>query len=184
MRARTTTAALLAAAALGVGACGDDSGGGQVVASSPVPDPYATETTAPAGPSIEKLVIGKDLEKKPAIARPSGDPPKKLYSRDIVTGKGKAAKEGDQITVNYVGVSYSTGTEFDASWTGGKPATFGLTKGGLIEGWIKGIPGMKEGGRRLLVIPPDLGYGDQQNGTIAPNETLVFVIDLQKAAAS
>jgi len=176
------TAALLAAAALGVGACGDADQ--QVVSSSPAPDPYKAETTAPAGPAYDKLVIAKDLDKKPAIARPSGDAPKKLYSRDIVVGDGKAAKDGDQITVNYVGVSYSTGTEFDSSWAGGKPATFGLTKGGLIEGWIEGIPGMKEGGRRLLVIPPDLAYGDQQNGTIAPNETLVFVIDLQKAAAS
>ncbi|MEA2193045.1 MAG: peptidylprolyl isomerase [Solirubrobacteraceae bacterium] len=181
MRRRTASAALLAAAALGLGACGDSNK--TVVESSPLPDPYAAEKPAPAGPSIQKLQISTDLTKKPAVARPSGDPPKKLYSRDIVTGKGKAAKLNDSVSVNYVGNSYSTGTEFDSSWSRGEPTTFQLKKGGLIEGWIEGIPGMRVGGRRLLVIPPDLAYKDQQNGSIAPNETLVFVIDLKKVGA-
>ncbi len=181
MRRRTATAALLAIAALGLGACGDNDR--QVVQSSPLPDPYAAEKVAPAGPSIQKLQISTDLDKKPVVARPSGDPPKKLYSRDIVTGKGKVAKENDSISVNYVGHSYSTGTEFDSSWSRGEPTTFELKKGGLIEGWIQGIPGMREGGRRLLVIPSELAYKDQANGSIAPNETLVFVIDVEKVGA-
>jgi len=181
MRRRTATAALLAAAAFGIGACGDSNK--QVIETSPLPDPYAAEKVAPAGPSIQKLEIATDLDKKPAVARPSGEPPTKLYSRDIVTGKGKVAKVNESISVNYVGHSYSTGTEFDSSWSRNEPTTFELKKGGLIEGWIEGIPGMREGGRRLLVIPSELAYKDQQNGTIAPNETLVFVIDLKKVGA-
>ena len=87
------------------------------------------------------------------------------------------------MTVQYVGVSYSTGEQFDASWDRGSPAQFQLSEGQLIQGWIEGIPGMKVGGRRLLVIPPTLGYGTQgQPPDIGPNETLVFVIDMIDAS--
>jgi peptidylprolyl isomerase len=99
-----------------------------------------------------------------------------------VKGKGKAAKAGDTVSVQYVGNSWSTGTQFDASWDrGSEPFTFPLGAGQVIPGWDQGIVGMKKGGRRLLVIPPDLAYGDQSpSPDIGPNETLVFVVDLQK----
>jgi peptidylprolyl isomerase len=166
---RTATAALLAAAALGAGACGDST------------KPAAT-ATAPAGPTIQQIVISKDLATKPTIPKPAGDPPTKLYVRDIVTGKGRKAKAGDKVTVQYVGVSYSNGEQFDASWDGGQPYRFPLGGHMVIAGWDEGVAGMHTGGRRMLVIPPDLAYGSTGQGPIAPNATLIFVIDLKKVA--
>jgi peptidylprolyl isomerase len=164
--------------ALGLAACGDDDDDGG--SASDEPPATQTEASAPEEPE-ESEEISTDLDVKPVIAKPSGEPPTELVKEDIVSGKGKAAKVGDQITVHYVGVNYSTGDQFDSSWDRGEPAQFGLEKGGLIEGWIQGIPGMKVGGRRKLVIPPDLGYGAQGSPpAIPPNETLVFVIDLKK----
>ena len=188
MRTRTATAALLAVAALGIGACGDDKdpvvdNSVTPVSTTPAPEttPTATATTADAGgETIQKLVISKNLKKKPEIAKPTGDPPAKLYTRDIVKGTGKVAKPDDKVTVDYVGTSYSTGEEFDASWDRGEPFPFQLGAQKVIAGWDQGVAGMREGGRRLLVIPPDLGYGAQGQGTIAPNETLIFVVDLKK----
>ncbi|HVS28838.1 MAG TPA: FKBP-type peptidyl-prolyl cis-trans isomerase, partial [Solirubrobacteraceae bacterium] len=102
-------------------------------------------------------------------------------SKDIVTGKGPAAKAGDTVTVQYVGVSFKTGKQFDASWDRGQPFDFQLGAGMVIPGWDKGVKGMRVGGRRELIIPSRLAYGAQgQPPTIAPNEPLVFVIDLQK----
>ncbi len=117
----------------------------------------------------------------PEVEVPVGPPPTELVSQDLVTGSGTPAAVGDEITVNYIGVSCSTGKIFDSSWTRGQPATFPLEEGGLIQGWVDGIPGMQPGGQRLLVIPPDLGYGSSGRGTIAPDETLVFVVDLVSA---
>jgi peptidylprolyl isomerase len=182
VRARIAGAALLAAAALGVAACG---GKDEKAATTPppaattaAPAPAATATT-PARPAVAS--ISKDRSKKPEIPQPAGAPPSKLVVRDIVKGKGRKAKVDDNVTVQYVGVSYSTGQQFDASWDSGSPAQFALTEGQLIQGWIEGIPGMRVGGRRELVIPPDLGYGPNGNPpAIGPNETLVFVIDLLK----
>jgi peptidylprolyl isomerase len=109
---------------------------------------------------------------------PDGSPPKELQIEDISKGSGAEVKAGDTVTVQYVGVSWSTGKQFDSSWDRGEPATFPL--GNVIEGWQEGIPGMKEGGRRRLTIPPDKAYGAEPppGSGIAPNETLVFVIDL------
>jgi peptidylprolyl isomerase len=149
------------------------------VETTPPPTATATTTTA-AADSIEKIVISKNLKSKPAIAKPSGDPPVKLYSRDIVKGTGKVAKQGDSVSVQYVGNSFSNGEQFDASWDRGDPFQFQLGAQMVIAGWDQGVAGMREGGRRLLVIPPDLGYGAQGQGSIAPNETLMFVIDLEK----
>jgi len=118
-----------------------------------------------------------DLTKKPTVPVPDKKA-SALTCRDLVVGTGKEVKPGDSVTVQYVGVSQSTGKQFDASWDRDQPFTANLA-GGVIEGWIKGIPGMKVGGRRLLVIPADEGYGAQGNGGIAPNETLVFVVDVQ-----
>jgi peptidylprolyl isomerase len=115
---------------------------------------------------------------KPEIELP--DPiPTELEIEDLIEGEGQAAQLGDQITVDYVGVLAKDGTEFDASFGNPEPATFPLTEGGLIDGWIQGIPGMKVGGRRMLTIPAELAYGETGSGPdIGPNEPLVFVIDL------
>jgi peptidylprolyl isomerase len=185
MRTRTTAAALLVVAALGVGACGDDDDPAvdnsvTPAATAPAPEPTTTATTADAADTIEKMAISTNLKTKPAIAKPSGDPPTKLFSRDIVKGKGKKATSGDSVSVQYVGVSYSTGQQFDASWDRGDPFQFQLGAQMVIAGWDQGVAGMREGGRRMLVIPPDLGYGATGQGSIAPNETLIFVIDLEK----
>ena len=183
---RTTTAALLAVAALGVGACGDDDDPAvdnsvPPAAAAPAPEPTTTATTAePAADTIQKLEISTDLKTKPTIAKPAGDPPTKLYSRDIVKGKGKKAASGDSVSVQYVGVSYSNGEQFDASWDRGDPFQFQLGAQMVIAGWDQGVAGMRVGGRRMLVIPPDLGYGATGQGSIAPNETLIFVIDLER----
>jgi peptidylprolyl isomerase len=115
---------------------------------------------------------------KPKVKVPNGAPPRKLESRDLVQGDGATAKAGDEVTVQYVGVDYRSGEQFDASWDRGEPFTFPLGGGEVIQGWEQGVQGMKVGGRRELIIPPELAYGSQQAGPIAPNSTLVFVIDL------
>jgi peptidylprolyl isomerase len=116
---------------------------------------------------------------KPEIDFPGGEPPKKLEITDVWEGDGAVAKAGDTVAVHYVGVAYSTGEEFDASWNRGEPLQFRLGVGQVIAGWDQGVQGMKVGGRRQLVIPPDLAYGDRgASGAIAPGETLIFVCDL------
>jgi peptidylprolyl isomerase len=180
---RARTIALLAAAAVGVGACGDDKSDTASTAAAPAaaaPAPATSTTTTPAK-KAGSLDISKDLSSKPKIPKPSGDPPTKLVVKDIVAGKGRAAKAGDNVVVHYVGVLFSTGEQFDASWDSGKPFAFVLGQGGVIPGWDQGVAGMKIGGRRLLIIPPDLAYGAQGQGPIGPDETLVFVVDLLNA---
>jgi peptidylprolyl isomerase len=116
---------------------------------------------------------------KPEIDFPGGEPPKNLEITDVWEGEGAVAKAGDTVQVHYVGVAYSTGEEFDASWNRGEPLQFRLGVGQVIAGWDQGVQGMKVGGRRQLVIPPDLAYGDRgAAGAIAPGETLIFVCDL------
>jgi peptidylprolyl isomerase len=116
---------------------------------------------------------------KPEIDFPGGEPPTELEITDIWEGDGAVAKSGDTVRVHYVGVAYSTGEEFDASWSRGDPLEFRLGVGQVIAGWDKGVQGMKVGGRRQLVIPPGLAYGDRGAGrAIAPGETLIFVCDL------
>jgi peptidylprolyl isomerase len=142
--------------------------------------PTAT-ATAEATPEGSKNL--KDTDKKPLIPKPKGDPPSKLVIKDIVKGKGKTAKKGDEVSVQYAGIAYSTGEEFDASWNRGEPFTFTLGQGSVIKGWDRGVPGMKEGGRRQLTIPADLAYGAAgQPPSIGPDETLVFVVDLEKVS--
>ncbi|HEX2232081.1 MAG TPA: FKBP-type peptidyl-prolyl cis-trans isomerase [Thermoleophilaceae bacterium] len=122
----------------------------------------------------------KDTSRKPEIPRPTGSPPRRLVVEDIVKGKGRVAKPGDTLTVNYVGVLFSTGSQFDASWDRGQPFTTRIP-GQVIEGWNRGLLGMRRGGRRQLTIPPDLAYGAAGfPPNIGPNETLVFVIDLER----
>lgn len=129
------------------------------------------DRTLPAPPKQDEAGSSK-----PDVQIPDGAPPCKLVSHDIRSGTGAQAQEGATVTVQYVGVAWSTRQEFDSSWDRGEPATFPLSD--VIKGWQQGIPGMKEGGRRQLVIPPDLAYGARPPSGIAPNETLVFIIDL------
>jgi peptidylprolyl isomerase len=118
-----------------------------------------------------------ELGAKPSITVPSEQPPEELQITDLTVGEGAEASAGATVTTHYVGVSWSTGGQFDASWDGRGPISFPLSQ--VIAGWTNGIPGMRVGGRRLLVIPPHLGYGAAgAGGVIGPNETLVFVIDL------
>ncbi|MGW4029669.1 FKBP-type peptidyl-prolyl cis-trans isomerase [Streptomyces sp. NPDC004838] len=116
---------------------------------------------------------------KPEIDFPGGEPPKDLEIKDIWEGDGPEAKAGDMVSVHYVGVAFSTGEEFDASWNRGQPLKFQLGVGQVISGWDQGVQGMKVGGRRQLVIPAHLAYGDRgAGGRIKPGETLIFVCDL------
>jgi peptidylprolyl isomerase len=188
------TTAALAAACLGLAACGGGatktaqipSGGGSTTSAS---TPATTATTAKptlGKPTPEILALAKaagtDTKKKPKIGKPKGKPPANLVIVDIVPGKGPAAKAGDTLTVDYAGTSWSTGKEFDASW-GKQPFPVTLGQGQVIQGWDEGLVGMKPGGRRMLVIPGDLAYGASgRPPTIAPNETLIFVVDLRKLA--
>jgi len=119
---------------------------------------------------------------KPEIDFPGGEPPTALQITDIWEGEGQEAKAGDTVQVHYVGVAYSTGEEFDASWNRGDPLQFQLGAGRVIAGWDQGVQGMKVGGRRQLIIPPGLAYGERGAGNvIAPGETLIFVCDLVSA---
>ncbi|MET7681748.1 FKBP-type peptidyl-prolyl cis-trans isomerase [Streptomyces sp. NPDC005423] len=116
---------------------------------------------------------------KPEIDFPGGEPPKDLDIKDIWEGDGPVAKAGDTVSVHYVGVAFSTGEEFDASWNRGTPLKFQLGVGQVIAGWDQGVQGMKVGGRRQLIIPSHLAYGERgAGGTIGPGETLIFVCDL------
>jgi peptidylprolyl isomerase len=129
--------------------------------------------------SGDSASISTDTSAKPEVSVPSGDPPTGLESIDIVEGDGATADTGDEVKVQYVGVDYSTGEQFDASWDNGQPFTFTLGGGQVIPGWDQGVTGMKVGGRRELTIPPDLAYGAQGSPpAIGPDATLIFVIDL------
>lgn len=115
---------------------------------------------------------------RPKVEVPKGPAPKTLVKKELIEGSGPEAKSGDEVSVQYVGVLYKNGEEFDASWNRGEPFSFTLGGGEVIQGWDKGVEGMKAGGRRMLVIPPELAYGSEGVGPIPPESTLVFVIDL------
>ncbi|MBK5109910.1 MAG: FKBP-type peptidyl-prolyl cis-trans isomerase [Thermoleophilia bacterium] len=125
--------------------------------------------------------VSDDLSERPVITSSSEPPPDQVETEDIVAGEGPAAKIGDTVSMQYVGAVYDTGTEFDASWDRGEAFDFTLGGGEVIEGWDEGIVGMKAGGRRKLVIPPDLAYGAQGSPpTIPADATLTFVVDLEE----
>jgi peptidylprolyl isomerase len=151
-----------------------------------VAEDTSTTVAAPVTPLTCAAPDGSntDLTKKPTVAVPA-EPATELSCRDLVVGTGKEVKPGDTITAQYVGVAQSTGKEFGSSWDSGTgDGTKYSLAGGVIKGWMQGIPGMKVGGRRLLTIPGDLAYGPSPRGAdIGPNETLVFVVDVQDTAA-
>jgi peptidylprolyl isomerase len=116
---------------------------------------------------------------KPEVKDVGDAPPADLEIRDQVEGTGPEATPGRTVTVHYVGVAYSTGRQFDASWDRNEAFSFPLGAGNVIQGWDRGVAGMKVGGRRTLRIPPHLGYGDRgAGGVIKPGESLIFVVDL------
>lgn len=163
---RGATLIISLCAALAIAGCGgsDDSSTSTGSASE------ASATQQPEGST--------DMNSKPKVEVPAGQPPKRLETVEIVEGSGAEAKTGDEVTVQYVGVGYDSGEEFDASW-GREPFSFSLGGGQVIGGWDKGVVGMKVGGRRELTIPPGLAYGPAgYPPAIGPNETLIFVIDL------
>ena len=139
----------------------------------------AAPTTTTAAPTTTvALSIPAAIATKPTLTLPAGPPPKTLQTKDLIVGTGPEVTAGSNVTVNYVGVSWSTKEEFDTSW-GRAPFTVeNVGQAAVIPGWNEGLVGMKQGGRRQLVIPPDKGYGDTGQGAkIGPNETLVFIVD-------
>lgn len=174
--------AALAAAVLVLSACGSSDGDVDDVASAPSPE----VTSCPGAPTPVDPPTGAatDLKTKPVITVPKAPAPTALEVSDIVVGDGELACAGMVVDMQYVGVLYADGKQFDASWDrGAEPFQFQLGGGQVIGGWDQGIVGMKVGGRRQLVIPPDLGYGDRGAGTdIPPGAALVFVVDLVKVA--
>jgi peptidylprolyl isomerase len=167
------------ACAVLLAACGGSSKQDETAATpTKTAKPTATATAAPVG----KVKVTGALGAKPKIVITpiNATPPAKLKIKDLAKGHGKAAKAGETVTVQYDGVLYENGTEFDASWNRHQPFSFPLGAGQVIPGWDKGVVGMKVGGRRVLTIPPELGYGPQGSGPIPPNATLVFVVDMLK----
>jgi peptidylprolyl isomerase len=176
----------LAALALGLAACGSSSKAPGVVTAPS--DGATADTSTPAASASASTSTAatattpkppSPLSSEPVVSVPNSPAPKSLVKKDLITGTGPAAKSGSTVTVNYVGVLYKNGKQFDASWKRKQTFTTPLSNGSVIQGWTQGIPGMKVGGRRELIIPPALGYGASGSGsTIPPNSTLVFVVDL------
>jgi peptidylprolyl isomerase len=178
---RTRFALGLAALAAGVliAGCGSSSSsttigvGNENTADQTIVKSSATTTAAPTTPT------SGPLSTEPTVTPPSGAPPTKLVTKEIITGTGPEAKAGESVTVNYVGVLYKGGKEFDASWKRKEPFSFTLGRGQVIAGWDQGVAGMKVGGRRLLIIPAPLGYGAKGSPpAIPPNAALLFMVDL------
>ncbi|HEY6889451.1 MAG TPA: FKBP-type peptidyl-prolyl cis-trans isomerase [Solirubrobacter sp.] len=175
-------------------ACGDDSSSSGDSAAAPTETATEAATAAPTDAPTEAATPGAPVEgdagvkvtgklgAEPKITVPSGGKaPTSLTFKDLKKGTGPKATAGQTVDMQYTGVLFKDGTKFDASWDrGGQPFSFSLGAGQVIPGWDQGIVGMQKGGRRLLVIPSSLGYGEQgtPGGPIGPNEALVFVVDL------
>lgn len=160
---------ILACAALAMAGCGGD-------------DDSTTEsaqTDQQSGSAAVEKAADTSGRTKPEVTVPDGEPPQQLEQTDLIEGTGAEAKSGDEVTVQYVGVGYESGEEFDSSWSRNEPFSFTLGAGEVIPGWDQGVAGMNVGGRRELVIPPELAYGEAGSPpAIGPNETLIFVVDL------
>jgi peptidylprolyl isomerase len=188
MTKRVLTFPVLTVLAATLAACGSSStapgvqqapsGGLTAEAAAPATPTTSTPTTSTPTTTTPSTPLPAALSKKPTVAIPTGPPPKKLVIKDIIKGTGPPATASSTVTVQYVGVVYKGGTQFDASWNdgSGQPVSFPLS--GVIPGWTEGIPGMRVGGRRELIIPPSLAYKNQKQAKIPANSTLVFVIDL------
>jgi FKBP-type peptidyl-prolyl cis-trans isomerase len=175
----------LAILALAAAGCGDERTAKDVEGGATTAAQGATGGASSA--SVDALVkgVGSDVKTAPTIPATSGTPPTTLQQQDVVEGSGDAAKLGDTVDVRYT-LAVWGGKKVESSWDSSpNHVAFPLVEGGLIEGWIKGVPGMKPGGRRVLVVPAEQGYGAQgtPDGSVPPNSTLVFVIDLVKTTA-
>jgi peptidylprolyl isomerase len=174
-RRRLITAVVVSVAIFGVlvllaGRAGEDDAPDEV---------DTTDTTAADGADDDDTTATTvDAADKPEVDVPEGEPPTELVIEDLEVGDGPVAQAGDTLEMHYVGVFFDDGEEFDASWNRGDSFTFELGAGQVIRGWDQGIEGMQVGGRRQLVIPPDLAYGPEGRGGIPPDSTLVFVVDL------
>jgi peptidylprolyl isomerase len=188
MKVKLTTALAAGLVGFGVAACGASRAPGVDLAPSAgataakVITVTTPKTTSTATPTTSTPRSGP-LSRRPSFTVPKGSPPKTLQTINLITGKGALARDGDRLTVNYVGKLYSNGKVFSSSWTSATKSTpfgpFQLGAGQVIKGWDEGLVGMRVGGRRELIIPPALAY--KQKGSppaIPPNATLVFVIDL------
>jgi peptidylprolyl isomerase len=190
IKTRLPLALLLCAALPLVVACGSSQSAADKAAEQAANEqanpPTITDATTPAVKAV-KVTPGPgegDIKVKPVIPRQSGAAPKVLIVQDVIVGTGAEAKSGDSVTVQYVGVLFANGKEFDSSWKGGEPFTFDLGSGGVIAGWDQGDEGMKVGGRRRLIIPAELAYGAAGSPPSIPaNAALVFDVDLVSVKA-
>ena len=181
-RLRTWTFVALAASSLGLAACSSSSSSSTTTtpASATTTPPPATTTPVVIGTIASPSAAGT-IGTQPTIIVPTGTPPTQLESKDLIVGTGPAAKAGDKVSVQYVGVAYSSKQIFDSSWSRNQPFAFTLGNGTVIAGWDAGVVGMQVGGRRELIIPASLAYGPQSPGSgIAANDTLIFIVDLVK----
>jgi hypothetical protein len=193
------TLVLITVAIVFVVAVSHDNGKPAAKSSTPTTPPPASTSTSPSThyPAAKGSTVSfdgvtvtgaEDLSGYPTVTAKNAAPATKLEIKDLVVGKGAPATPTSTVSVNYVGVLYSDGTEFDSSWNRGMPSDIPLS--GVLPGFTQGIGGttgiapMKVGGRRVIIVPPALGYQDQQSGIIPPNSTLVFVIDLLKLTAA
>jgi peptidylprolyl isomerase len=177
-RALLAVSGLAAAGALAASGCGSSGSTSSITVGNEKPPP-ASLTQATATSTTGTTPTSGPLSTKPTVTVPTGAAPTKLVTKELIPGTGPEAKAGQSVTVNYVGVLYKGGKEFDASWKRNEPFTFALGQSQVIKGWDQGVAGMKVGGRRMLVIPAELGYGAQGSPpNIPPNSALVFVVDL------
>jgi peptidylprolyl isomerase len=180
---RSSRAGLLFTAlalAVAIAACGSSSNSSTITVGNQNPaDNALVKASGSTGSTGATTPTSGPLSKEPVVTPPTGAPPTTLVKKDLIVGTGPEAKAGQSATVNYVGVLYSTGKVFDASWKRHEPFTFSLGKAQVIPGWDQGIVGMKVGGRRELIIPAPLAYGAKgAPPSIPPNAALVFVVDL------
>ena len=192
LRLRSSILPAAVAIALAASGCGDDESNSsdQATVETQTQTAPTTPTTeqaaeAPKARKVKPSAGEADPDRKPRVPKGSGDPPTELVVQDLIVGDGKRAQSGDLVSVQYVGVLFENGKQFDASWDGNRPGQafqFPLGAGQVIPGWDQGVVGMREGGRRKLIIPPDLAYGAQGfPPDIPPDAALIFDIDLEQA---
>jgi peptidylprolyl isomerase len=139
-------------------------------------DSGSSDSAGTSSSALALPVVSANAGEAPSISAPSGTPPAELTTSDVIVGTGAEVLPTSTLTVHYTLMAWSTGQVIESSWSGGQPATFPLAN--VVEGWQKGLPGAKVGGRRLLILPPEMGYGPAGSGPIGPNETLIFAVDI------
>ena len=189
MRKRTTllSAVALAAAVAGCGSSSTAPGVQTAPGAGATADPITTaasasSTSTTSTTSTSSTPLPAALKTKPKVTVPGGPAPKKLVIKDLIKGTGPAATASSTVSVQYVGVLYKGGKQFDASWNDGSGSPVSFPLSGVIKGWQQGIPGMKVGGRRELIVPPSLAYGSTAQSKIPANSTLVFIVDLHSVS--